>query len=265
MTGQHVVLTLGRSGSNALVNLLNQHPQVLNYGEVLGDWNLIRKVQRRVGAFRGNDAAYLDFCLANPWGHRVAFAARAAQRRIKRRPRDGKRLSQVRQIGIKDFASNFQGLGVADYLAQRPGIKVIGLERENLLDRMISNALLEASGVVEIRAGQNGQPDTQLRLEPQEVLDALDVIEAENMALNHMLAGIPQERRMHIFYEDFFAGPERTSAIMDEVHSFLGVESFQPEVRMRKIVQGHSIDRLANRDEVIDALKGTRFQRFIEA
>jgi hypothetical protein len=264
MTGQHVILTLGRSGSNALVNLLNQHPQVLNYGEVLGDWNLIRKVQRRLGAFRGNDAAYLDFCLANPWGHRAAFAARAVQRRIKRRRRDGKRLSQVRQIGIKDFALNFQSLGIADYLEQRPGIKVIGLERGNLLDRMISNALLEASGVVEIREGQGGQAETQLRLEPQEVLDALGVIEAENTTLNQMLAGIPQERRMHILYEDFFAGPERTSVIMGEVHSFLGVASFQPELRMRKIVRGRSIDRLANREEVIEALKGTRFQRFIE-
>ena len=264
MAGQHVILTLGRSGSNALVNLLNQHPQVLNYGEVLGDWNLIRKVQRRLGVFRGNDAAYLDFLLANPWGHRLAFAARTVQRRIKRRPRDGKRLSGVQHIGIKDFALNFQRFGVADYLAQRPGIKVIGLERENLLDRMISNALLEASGVVEIREGQGGQPDTQLRLDPQEVLDALGVIEAENETLNQMLAGIPQERRMHVLYEDFFAGPERTSAIMDEVHGFLGVDPFTPEVRMRKIVQGRSMDRLANRDEVIEALKGTRFQRFIE-
>jgi len=263
MTGQHVILTLGRSGSNALVNLLNQHPQVLNYGEVLGDWNLIRKVQRRIRAFHGNDAAYLDFCLANPWGHRAAFAARAVQRRIKRRPRDGKRMSQVRQVGIKDFALNFQELGIADYLAQRPGIKVIGLERKNLLDRMISNALLEASGVVEIRAGQGAQEETQLRLEPQDVLDALDVIEAENRTLNQMLASIPPERRMHILYEDFFAGSERTSAIMDEVHGFLGLASFQPEVRMRKIVRGRSIDRLTNRDEVVEALKGTRFQRFI--
>ena len=265
MTGQHVILTLGRSGSNALVNLLNQHPEIMNYGEVLGDWNLIRKMQRRFGAFRGNDAAYLDFCLTNPWAHRMAFAARAVQRRVKRRPYDGKRLSQVRQIGVKDFALHFQELGIADYLMQRPDIKVIGLERENLVDRMISNALLEASGVVEIRDGQGGQDDTQLQLEPQDMLDALEVIEAENMALNHMLADIPQERRMHIFYEDFFAGPERTSAIMDKLHGFLGVAPFQPELRMRKIVQDRSIDRLANRDEVIEALKGTRFQRFIEA
>ncbi|WP_306152046.1 hypothetical protein [Roseovarius sp. MMSF_3281] len=264
MTGQHVILTLGRSGSNALVNLLNQHPEIMNYGEVLGDWNPIRKLQRRVGAFRGDDTAYLDFCLGNPWGHRLAFAARAVQRRIKRRPRDGKRLSRVRQVGVKDFALHFQRLGIADYLAQRPAIKVIGLERENILDRMISNALLEASGVVEVREGQYGQGGTTLRLEPQEVLDGLEVIEAENKALNQMLAGIPQERRMHILYEDFFAGPERTSAIMNEVHSFLGVAPFQPELRMRKIVQGRSIDRLANRDEVIEALKNTRFQRFIE-
>ncbi|MRU14718.1 sulfotransferase [Roseovarius sp. A21] len=264
MVGQHVILTLGRSGSNALVNLLNQHPEIMNYGEVLGDWNPIRKMQRRLGAFKEDDAAYLDFCLGNPWGHRLAFAGRSAQRRIKRRPRDGKRLSQVRQIGIKDFALHFQNLGIIDYLAQRPDIKVIGLERANLFDRMISNALLEASGVVEIREGQGGPAETKLHMEPQNALNALEVIEGENIILNQMLAGIPQERRMHVRYEDFFAGPQQTAAIMDDLHRFLEVAPFKPEVRMRKIVQGRSIDRLANRDEVIEALKGTRFQRLID-
>ena len=65
--GQHFVLTIGRSGSNTLVNALNQHPQVLNYGEVLGDWNTIRKLYNRLpAALTSGEAAYLDAVLHNP-------------------------------------------------------------------------------------------------------------------------------------------------------------------------------------------------------
>ncbi len=32
---RHIILTSGRSGSNYLANTLNQHPQIVNYGEVL--------------------------------------------------------------------------------------------------------------------------------------------------------------------------------------------------------------------------------------
>jgi hypothetical protein len=231
----------------------------------LGEWNLIGKLQRRAGVFRDKDAAFLDFCLGNSVAQRLALRARAIQRRAKRRPNDRKRFSDIRQVGIKDFALTFRDYGVRDYLAQRPAIKVIGLERQNLLDRMISNALLEASGVVEIREGEGRRKDTSLRMEPQKILDELEVIEAENIFLRQMFEELPEDRKMHIYYEDFFAGPERTAATMTELHSFLDVDPFQPEVRMRKIVQGRSIDRLANKDDVIATLSGTRFERYLNA
>src|SRR6185437_10102767 len=61
----HFILSLGRSGSNQLVDLINQHPNLLNYGEVLGDWIAMRRLQRRIGFFRNNDAGWLDFLLKN--------------------------------------------------------------------------------------------------------------------------------------------------------------------------------------------------------
>ena len=43
---RHLILTHGRSGSNFLTNSLNLHPQVVNYGEVLGDWTLPCKLRK---------------------------------------------------------------------------------------------------------------------------------------------------------------------------------------------------------------------------
>jgi hypothetical protein len=56
----HIILTNGRSGSNFVVNIINQHPQILNYGEVLGEWTILRKLHK-VGILRSSDdREYLD-------------------------------------------------------------------------------------------------------------------------------------------------------------------------------------------------------------
>jgi hypothetical protein len=43
---KHIIFTHGRSGSNYLRDLLNTHPHVTNYGEVLGDWTLPQKLHK---------------------------------------------------------------------------------------------------------------------------------------------------------------------------------------------------------------------------
>ncbi|MEM7581601.1 MAG: hypothetical protein AAF316_17540, partial [Cyanobacteria bacterium P01_A01_bin.80] len=45
---KHLILTNGRSGSNYLVTLFNSHPQITNYGEVLGDWTLPYKLNKKI-------------------------------------------------------------------------------------------------------------------------------------------------------------------------------------------------------------------------
>lgn len=59
---RHVVLTLGRSGSNTLRDMLNQSPEVLNFGEVLGEWNTIRKIQRKAVFYRYQTKLFWTGC-----------------------------------------------------------------------------------------------------------------------------------------------------------------------------------------------------------
>lgn len=37
---KHIILTNGRSGSNYISGVLNSHPHITNYGEVLGEWTV---------------------------------------------------------------------------------------------------------------------------------------------------------------------------------------------------------------------------------
>lgn len=57
---RHMILSLGRSGSNTLADLINQHPHALNVGEVLGSWTKMRQIRESFCLYAGRDAAYLD-------------------------------------------------------------------------------------------------------------------------------------------------------------------------------------------------------------
>ena len=71
---RHMILTLGRSGSNTLRDMLNQNPEVLNFGEVLGPWTDMRRLQKRLPLIPKDNVAYLDFILTSR--HSAARASR---------------------------------------------------------------------------------------------------------------------------------------------------------------------------------------------
>lgn len=259
MPSSHFVLTLGRSGSNTLVDMLNQHPAVLNFGEVLGDWTKIRRMQRQTGLFRDDDAAYLDAILGNKAILRAANAMRSFGKLRAGRRKEVKRLRQVETVGVKEFSLNLKRAGLAEFLRERPAVKVVGLVRRNVIERMISNEMLRATGVVAARAGEEAPKRRRLELAVEDVLEKLAVIEAENRDLVAMLDALPAERVLRLDYATLFAAPERTEEIMKKIYAFLGVSDYLPAVRMKKIVQRDPLETLENGDEVRAAIENSRF------
>lgn len=254
---RHVILTIGRSGSNTLRDMLNQSPEVLNFGEVLGEWNAVRKLQRRLGLFRGADAAYLDFILGARTFRFAANTHRSWSKRRAGQPQAVKRLRDVRTVGIKDFSLNFQRYGLMDYLPARPDIKVVGLIRDDVVGRMISNARLGATGVVALQAGQSGPGGGTLRIEPGRIGEMLATIERENALLAEMLEALPAENRLVVRYDDLYRSPEARNAVMEEVFGFLGVPPVATAERMRKIITAPVSEVIENFDACLHAVRGT--------
>ncbi len=58
---RHIIFTNGRSGSNYIANIINQHPNAVNYGEVLGDWTLPYKIHQKIGMGGKSDIEYLEY------------------------------------------------------------------------------------------------------------------------------------------------------------------------------------------------------------
>lgn len=260
----HIVLTLGRSGSNTLCDMLNQSPEVLNYGEVLGEWTRTRKLRSALPFLWRSDEAFLDWILTSGAFRRVANAERNLRKRWSGRPRDIKRAGAIRTVGIKEFSLNFRRFGISDRLLQRPGLKVVGLVRRDVVDRMVSNALLGATGVVAARPGSEDRRP-RLRLDPARIASMIETIEAENRELDGMLGRAPADRRLVIRYEDLYADEASRAATMRAVFEFLEVEPILPAARMRKIVREPVSELVENFDDCLAAVRGTHHEALLRA
>ncbi len=263
MREKHIILTLGRSGSNTLVDMLNQNPAILNLGEVLGEWNRIRRVQRSLKLFRGNDAAFLDAALCNTTLHQTANTVRTLGKIRAGQWHEAKRLSHVRTIGFKEFSLNFQRYGLPNYVTNASDIKVIGLTRRNVLNRMISNAFLEATGVVKSTLPQAKVATRKLYLNPDEFIGKLEVIEQENIELNSALNALQPQRVFRLDYEDLYADEAHTIAKLRSIYAFLGVPDITPRIRMRKIVDRNPLAALENAEEVAEVIAASRFASYL--
>ncbi len=259
---RHLVLTLGRSGSNTLVNVLNQNPEVLNLGELLGEWNDIRRWQRRIMP-RLSDDAYLDRLVFRNRNVRALNFMRNLKKTAAGKRREVKSFRGLRSVGFKDFSLNFERYGLRNYVRERPGLKVVGLVRENVLDRLISAMMLEQTGIVAV-AAEDTAATRRIRIEPERILPALEVIDAENRTLREMLDELPPERVHVVSYEDLFSEPARTAEVVKAVFHFLGVRQIEPEIRMRKIIRGSGAETIENLGECRAAVRGTRFETLFD-
>ncbi|SDN58461.1 hypothetical protein SAMN05216196_101979 [Lutimaribacter pacificus] len=259
----HVILTLGRSGSNTLRDMLNQSPEVLNFGEVLGEWNLVRKLQRKLPFMPRSDEAFLDRVLYSPGFLRGANGIRSVRKVLAGQGASAKRLRDIRTFGIKDFSLNFARYGLSDYLDRRTDIKVIGLIRENVVDRMISNAMLGATGVV--AATDDSGARKRLRIDPARIATLLHEIETENAQLDDMLARLHDGRKYVIRYDELFSDRDSRQRLMDGAFAFLGVAPVQTTERMKKIIRTPISETIENFDDCLAAVKGTPHEALLRA
>lgn len=263
MRGKHVVLTLGRSGSNLLVDMLNQNPAVLNVGEVLGDWSPLRRLQRRAGFRWGDDAAWLDAIHDHPVLFRAMCLARNLRKRRAGKRQDIKAATGIASVGFKEFQINFRNHGLDTYLAERPEVRVIGLTRRNVIDRMVSVAILEASGPVKISRSQGAAP-RRIMLPPAEVIPRLDVIARETDALDAALRRIGTNRVYRLDYEDFLRSPDHSIAHLLAIYRHIGVPDYIPQIRQYKILPEDPLDGLANGEEVREIIARSFYARWLK-
>jgi len=261
----HVIFTNGRSGSNYVANLLNAHPHVTNYGEVMGEFSPAYKAHERLKVWGRNIEEYLDTVLTSRSYFEAAQVFSAAQRLRRRQRPNWKRWSTTESVGFKEFGIRFERRGLDDFLATRPHIPVISLVRENTFDRVVSVHRMAQTNEIAAAHSHGSGSDRSISIPIDVMLGDLEVYEEEKAYQLSIVDGLDSARVLHITYEDLFASGEAQSTFRTELFDLVGVRDADVASSHRRISDRPIEDRLANYGEIREAVKATPFACYLPA
>lgn len=264
---RHFLLTNGRSGSNYFAQLLNLHPQIVNYGEVLGEWTMAGRYVRPLFRGRRGAAAFLDWIYSS----RAAFLAGQTYSLVARQ-RAGKvphyrRWGNVASLGIKEFTANLVRFELGSYLADRSDLRLITLVRNNVLDRLVSMRLVLRTGTIssdDVPLDRGARAAEQrITLDPETIVRELERLEAQSEAVRRAAAR-HQGPVFRLVYEEFFAAPEQTQKeIVGALQTFLGARVVPLSSEHRRLRRESLRQVIANYDEIAERLTGGPFAAYL--
>jgi LPS sulfotransferase NodH len=241
------VLSLPRSGSTWVVEMLNSHPAVVAYGE------LLLPTTSGTSRWGATDFVYFTTFAEQNGGGRNPVARAALPLRYMSElyaPRDG-----IDAVGFKLMYGHVRSRPwLLPYMALRR-VQVVHLIRRNTLDVVLSRET--ARRRPSFHARENGHvADVTVRLDPAELVASLRREEKKVNAARAVIraAGL---RSKEFYYEDLVADPDR----FEEMLTFLDVRL--PEYRLSSSLvklNRAPYDRIIeNYDSVKQTLESTRF------
>lgn len=264
---KHIIFTMGRSGSNYLSNILNAHPEAVNYGEVLGEWTLPFKIFSRVNTGRISTERYLDFIFSGASFFYLSQIYSAFSHLRKGKPVNIKRRRALKTIGIKEFSVNFERRNICNYLSSREDILVINLYRENILKRLVSLEKMQESGVAVLSSNierSNPRNKDKIVLDIPQLLASLDLFKKEFETHQQIVRDVPQDRVLNIRYEDLFAETAQCSQYEYEIFSFLDLKPISVTSDHRKLLSDDLRQVVLNYRELEQALRNTEYECYLE-
>lgn len=259
---KHVILTNGRTGSNNLVNIINQHPKLVNYGEVLGSWTLPQKLKYFTYYGVNDTNSFLSkLYVSKSLFYAAQFASNLG--RLRRLDKlNWKFRRNVTSAGFKDFYINLKKHNAQQFLLANPDVKVVHLRRDNVLERYLSYLALTRTNVAVQRSGDEKQ-QPMLTVPLESILSDLETIELEGMELASYIGQFDSRRVFNITYEDFNRSAVHRQDLSTELFQFLGVSDHVIETQHKKIRRKSIKKSIDNYSELKSVLFGTRFEKFL--
>lgn len=236
-----IVVGVQRTGTTLIRTTLDNHSRITCAGEIFKTRGLRRKPH------------------LGPWSytaHLDAMALGKVRDLVFRRTLvtaflDDLYASDVDAIGFKLMRDQSQRFPMVVPYVREHGVRVIHVVRENTLKTYVS--ILTAR----VRGFHSREKVAQVRIEvpASDLLQRLEGIEADSRAWADTFAdGHPY---LAVTYEGFVAERERALA---EVCEFLDVPVETPESHLRKMTSDNLRDVIENYDEVLERLRGTRWE-----
>ncbi len=257
----HVILTSGRSGSNNLTNVVNRHPRLVNYGEILAPMIVPYKWYVRCKVCPWTEEQYLNLFYHS---RAIFYAAQLYSARAHRKankPVNFKTYRHVVSVGTKDFFLSVKNAGVTDYYVSRPEIAIIYLSRENLLKRYLSGVFMRKT---RIAASETAVKVEKGVIDIEHMNKSLAVMDNEVAHELAVMSTLAHHRVLSIKYEDYFKSEASILDYNRRVFEFLGVDVIAIKSEHKKILPQSIRDLVENYDELKEHLKGSHHERYLE-
>ena len=254
---RHVVLTSGRSGSNHLVAAINQHPELCNFGEVLGPWTLPTRLWSPMRCFGASQARLIETVYSSRGVYYAAQSLSYLSRKLSGEGTHFRGRGGLTSLGVKELFIHLEDAEVLSWFEACEDLSIVHLRREDLLARALSVHRLNMNGraVTRVADGQQGT----LFVDPDSLLQTLDVLEAEGGAEDEILQRLSHHRRLSLVYERDLRSEEATQETLARIHEFLEVQARDIEdTGHRRAVAGRPIEAVENRAELEKALSNSR-------
>ena len=222
-----LILCHPRSGSTLLHTYLNSHPAIVSKGErVITD---LRYHHQRI------DQNYLTEKVFCP------------------QPK------QIKAVGAKFFVNLVaypNGRVLIDHLNDIPNLKIILLNRRNLLRVILSNKIAEQTGQMSAwkKAHELSLESRSIYLDPKECLALLEKMEEE---YDKARKSLDAKNHLTIFYEDLVS---RKEATLYSIQKFLQVPPCKLLSLLRQQNPEPLCELISNYDDLAKSLKGSRWE-----
>lgn len=219
------IVTTFRTGSELLVDLLNDHPKIRCQGEIMDN---------------------------HPVSPYLFARGRARAERLRRNEAYGFKLLGIQLMDL----FNGPDRRLVDRLAS-DGFVFIYLKRRNLLRQAISILRAVESGDWHPRE-QPDEPQGSIELDIPTLFFQMCQIEIQNKGLDWLLE---PHKHLTLWYEDHLESTDRQQSTVDEVCLLLGLRTYPVSSDLQKTNDANG--DVSNLEEVVRCVKQTRFGEFV--
>ena len=223
-----VLFGRGRSGTTALVSLLDDVPGVRCEGEIL----------RNAVPF--------------PYRHVLGRAARCEA------PTYGCKLLSYQVRDVQRFPGRPEDL--LRTLHREHGFHILYLRRTNRLRHALSNIRARRDTFHRKMSDPDPGP-TALRVDSDHVVEWMERSEALHAYEQRLLHDVPH---LSLTYEAHIRHADAHQSTVDAICDYVGIDSGPVESSYRKTAPASLRDRVANYDELAARLAGTRYEPYLE-
>ena len=244
--GRFIMLGTGRTGSQFLQSLLNSHSQVVAFGEIFQNFDVIRW---DYGSYRREaPRRQLAACQNDP----IRFLETHVFAKFPK---------GISAVGFRLFYSHAQNTKqrcLWPYLQGRRDLRIIHLKRRNALRAFLSHRTAKETGRWRDVSGEPGGDGISIYLDHDDCLRWFTETRFQEEKHDVLFA---DHRKIDLFYEEL---SRDYASEMRRVQEFLGVEYQKVVTATHKQARRPLSTAISNYDELKEEFKGTSWEAFFE-